>query len=80
MKIIAHTESGSKYTIDLRKRTFSVEKSATSGLRTTEGKYLTINEIEVGKPIIMAGDPLNPDAGLRLIQTSPVVRYGLRCS
>lgn len=76
-RTIFRTESGSLYEVDYGAKTWTrLEKPWVEGdypLRTGEGKFDRISEVEVGKPVTLFAEPLDPTATMRCIQTSLVV-------
>lgn len=75
----ATTETGSIYIVDTEKQTWRKErKPSVEGpvpLRSQSGSYNKLHApIEVGKPIVMTGQPLDKRATFRLIETSYVVK------
>ena len=66
------TESGSKYIIDLEKKTWRQEKQGNPNtpLRTSEGTFVKISDLHVGRPLTMLGKPLVEGASFRLINTT----------
>ena len=75
MKYQVDTESGSVYTLDDETLTFEAVKSAVSCLRTSTGKLNLWPVINVGESMHLICPPINPHADVRIIVTSPVVRY-----
>lgn len=73
MKLRIRTYSGSIYRIDSKALTFTVEKSAASGIRTTEGKLHRMPIITPGQSMILIGPPIDPAYDNRLAITSLVM-------
>lgn len=74
------TETGSVYLIDKEKKRWKrIKRPLTSNphmpLRTPDGSYNKLYNIEIGKPMRILADSLTPLAdGFRLIETSHVTK------
>ncbi len=68
------TESASEYIIDTTLKTWKRKKGIdATDIRTDEGKYHNISEIELGQRVTMECDPLTEDASFRLITSTPII-------
>lgn len=73
------TWSGSTYLIDKKNKTWERVKTPELvnpliPLRTLDGNYNHIGEIEVGKPINIFAAPIDPTKDFRMITTSQVLK------
>lgn len=68
-----HTSSGSEYEIDTERKYWERLSGTSTGLRTEEGVFRTVSEPELGRPLIITAEPLDPAAVIRVITTSPVM-------
>lgn len=75
-RTIFRTETGSTYEVDYGLKTWTrLEPPRFEGghpLRTGSGTFDRVSPIEVGEPVTIFAEPLNPEATFRCIQTSLV--------
>lgn len=68
------TESGSKYTIDHNKQTWTRDENMSSPhLRTLSGSYLHISDIQKDRQVFITCQPFKVGSAARLISTTNVV-------
>jgi len=70
------TRSGSVYKIDETAHRWSriTTTDESGGLRTEDGDFGEVNEVEVGKPMMIMCPPIVEHANCRVIYTSPVIK------
>jgi hypothetical protein len=68
------TESGAIYRIDRAQKTWQ-RMSDHYALRTADGAYDRISDITIGKPVVLRCPPIVEGSAVRIIRSTPVVRW-----